>query len=629
MFNEADERAFRRTPSSAGNQKTWTFSTWIKRTQASADYSLLNVTNSKEVQILLHNSPTGSIEVFFYNGSATDADIVTAGGLEDMSNWHNIVVAVDTRSNGNGGPSSADDRIIIYVDGVRQTLSGTPDNPSDDYDTLVNSITQHDIGQKPNGADDFQGYLAETVLIDGTQLTASSFGQVDTSTNRWVPKDVSGLTFGTNGFYLKYENSPTNIAAGETGLKSDDLDVGAVSLLTDGTQYGSFHGGTNLVYQNSNVTTKSWWGVDFGSGVTKTIKSAALFGNIPGDGSAAGFIFTSGAVTWTLFGSNSAQATDDNDLSSLTSLGTADVADGVTKGAAVTIDAASNTTAFRFFYVQMNTTLSTRRLLGEIQLYETAGGGITNDSSGQNNDFVAFGAWAATDQFVDTPSKNFTTFDPGYSGGGSNVWSEGNTKVKGTDGTNSDSSTTTFGMTGKVVFQFQINTTVSGGYPQVGFITSQTGFSAINAASGSIELGTASVPGSFAYTDTGTFKVPGGTESITFSPTTSLQALDADDVIRFEVDTSTGTMRAYFQNEGSGSFSEITGARVDNFSFDPSFGIRPAVSNFNNSIVTLQTGGQTTLASVTTDYKEINQDNLDDTASKLTALAWIKNRDAS
>jgi hypothetical protein len=184
MFNEADERSFRRTPSSAGNQKTWTFSTWMKRTQANADYSLLNITNSKEVQILLHNSPTGSIEVFFYNGSATDADIVTAGGFEDMSNWHNIVVAVDTRSNGNGGPASANDRIIIYVDGVRQTLS-TSDNPSDDYDTLLNTATEHTIGQKPNGADDLQGYLADTVLIDGSQLTASSFGQVDTSTNRW------------------------------------------------------------------------------------------------------------------------------------------------------------------------------------------------------------------------------------------------------------------------------------------------------------------------------------------------------------------------------------------------------------------------------------------------------------
>ena len=72
-----------------------------------------------------------------------------------------------------------------------------------------------------------------------------------------------------------------------------------------------------------------------------------------------------------------------------------------------------------------------------------------------------------------------------------------------------------------------------------------------------------------------------------------------------------------------------TGARVDSFSFDPSFGIRPAVSNCNNSIVTLQSGGQTTLASVPTDFNELNQDNLDDTASKITAWAWIKNRDAT
>ena len=49
--------------------------------------------------------------------------------------------------------------------------------------------------------------MAETVFIDGTALAASSFGQTDTSTNRWIPKAVSGLTFGTEGYYLNFSDS--------------------------------------------------------------------------------------------------------------------------------------------------------------------------------------------------------------------------------------------------------------------------------------------------------------------------------------------------------------------------------------------------------------------------------------
>ena len=622
MFNEADERSFRRTPSSAGNQKTWTFSTWMKRTQANADYSLLNVTNSKEVQILLHNSPTGSIQVFFYNGSATDADIVTAGGFEDMSNWHNIVVAVDTRSNGNGGPASANDRIIIYVDGVRQTLS-TSDNPSDDYDTLLNTATEHTIGQKPNGADDLQGYLADTVLIDGSQLTASSFGQVDTSTNRWVPKDVSGLTFGTNGFYLKYENSPTNIAASETGLKSDDLDVGAVSLLTDGTQYGSWNAGSNLVYQNANSTTKSWWGVDFGSGVTKTIKSATLFGNQTGDGSSAGFTSVSGAVTWTLFGSNSAQATSDNDLSSLTSLGTASVADGITKGAAVTIDASSNTTAFRYFYVQMNTTASLRRLLGEIQLYETAGGGITNDSSGQNNDLVAAGAWTSSDQFIDTPSQNFDNL--GGASSGSPTISEGNTLA-------------TIAAGGK---QIRSNFNLSSGKWYVEVDVQATNNSASMGLVPSRSATWANGPGRDANGGI-SYETDGDVYSDNVQDATAEASFAAGDVIQMAIDMNVkkvwfGKNNTFGGNPsaGTGGYSLPASILSDGaalITLGGYSGSQAATMQINYGQFLVFDGGSTTNGfkyTPPTDFNAVNQDNLDDTEDKLTAWAWIKNRDAT
>ena len=393
--------------------------------------------------------------------------------------WSHCLLHLDTDN------STAADRMKLWIDAVPvinlQTGSSAYTNLPQGSDlnifrdTLDLFVGHLSPGSTYASVYNFNSYLAEYHLIDGSLQSLTNFGEIDTSTNRWVPKDYKTNvgTYGNRGFYLKFDGTP-----------------GA----STGSNMGKDSSGNGL-----NLTE------EFGSGGS---------------------------------------------------------------------------------------------------------------------------AWTTTDKFVDTPSKNFTTFDSGYAGGGSNVFSEGNTKVKGTDGSLSDTATTTFGMTGKVVFQFKMNT-VGGGYPQPGFITSQAGLEDVNVSSGSVELGTSNCAGSFGYNAGGSFKIPNSTTSTTFSSLSAGQALDADDVIRFEVDTDAGTVRVYFQDEGTGSFTEITGARVDNFNFDPSFGVRPAVSNYNNSEATLQTGGQTTLSSVSTDFLEINQDNLDDTASKLTAWAWIKNRDAS
>jgi hypothetical protein len=438
-----------------------------------------------------------------------------------------------------------------------------------------------------------------------------------------VPKDVSGLTFGTNGFYLKYENSPTNIAASETGLKSDDLDVGAVSLLTDGTQYGSWNAGSNLVYQNANSTTKSWWGVDFGSGVTKTIKSATLFGNQTGDGSSAGFTSVSGAVTWTLFGSNSAQATSDNDLSSLTSLGTASVADGITKGAAVTIDASSNTTAFRYFYVQMNTTASLRRLLGEIQLYETAGGGITNDSSGQNNDLVAAGAWVAGDQFVDTPSANFDNL--GGASSGSPTISEGNTLA-------------TIAAGGK---QIRSNFNLSSGKWYVEVDVQATNNSASMGLVPSRSATWANGPGRDANGGI-SYETDGDVYSDNVQDATAEASFAAGDVIQMAIDMNVkkvwfGKNNTFGGNPsaGTGGYSLPASILSDGaalITLGGYSGSQAATMQINYGQFLVFDGGSTTNGfkyTPPTDFNAVNQDNLDDTEDKLTAWAWIKNRDAT
>ena len=57
----------------------------------------------------------------------------------------------------------------------------------------------------------FDGYMAEIVSIDGQALDPTSFGEFDEdSPTIWKPIDVSGLTFGTNGFYLEFDRDSSS-----------------------------------------------------------------------------------------------------------------------------------------------------------------------------------------------------------------------------------------------------------------------------------------------------------------------------------------------------------------------------------------------------------------------------------
>jgi hypothetical protein len=61
--------------------------------------------------------------------------------------------------------------------------------------------------------------MSEVVMIDGSALAPTSFGESDSDSAIWKPKSVSGLTFGDNGFYLQFKGSGTS--ANSSGLGAD------------------------------------------------------------------------------------------------------------------------------------------------------------------------------------------------------------------------------------------------------------------------------------------------------------------------------------------------------------------------------------------------------------------------
>jgi len=104
----------------------------------------------------------------------------------------------------------------LYVNGSQITSFSTNTNSlTSNQDLPVNvSTATIGVGANANGTAELDGYLADVNYIDGTALTPSSFGE--TKSGVWIPKDTSGLTFGTNGFRLEFKQTGTGTASSST-----------------------------------------------------------------------------------------------------------------------------------------------------------------------------------------------------------------------------------------------------------------------------------------------------------------------------------------------------------------------------------------------------------------------------
>ena len=218
-FNSGSSDSLNRS-ASAGNRKTFTISSWIK--PSTTGYGVFFSGKSASTSYANVQFPNGSSKLQFTEYQNGDTiNLETNRLFRDISAWWHVVIAVDTTQ------GTASNRIKLYLNGVQETSFATETYPSQNADTVFNSSSStHRIGCN-NDADGgfFNGYIAETVLIDGSQLAPDQFGEFDSDSGIWKPIDVSGLTFGTNGFYLDFENSGAlgNDAAGSNNFTVNNL----------------------------------------------------------------------------------------------------------------------------------------------------------------------------------------------------------------------------------------------------------------------------------------------------------------------------------------------------------------------------------------------------------------------
>ena len=192
-FEDGDNPYLSKTLSGYGGT-IFTFSCWVKLGNLSINRCLLQgyADGSNFAQILLYSqnyigmysATSGTARLFAY----------TQALQRDPTAWYNIVV----KFNGTSGS----EEFKIYVNGENQTL--TTSTSLSAHQSNIGKNNAHYVGNNFNQSLDMDGYMAEVNFIDGTALDADSFGQ--TKSGVWIPKDTSGLTFGTNGFRLQFQD---------------------------------------------------------------------------------------------------------------------------------------------------------------------------------------------------------------------------------------------------------------------------------------------------------------------------------------------------------------------------------------------------------------------------------------
>ena len=222
-FRSSASAYLSRTPASATNQTTWTWSAWVKRGKLGSVYqSIFNVgeffNSGSGATYATGISFSNNDNIVAYWASSVSPVATSAAVFRDPSAWYHIVVRAGSNL------------LTVYVNNQQVISTSISGNGA------VNNNILHYIGSN-NNPNYFDGYLAEVNFIDGQTLTPSSFGAYDTN-GVWQPKKYTG-TYGTNGFYLPFSNttSTTTLVQDSSG-NGNNWTPNNISL-TAGTTYDS------------------------------------------------------------------------------------------------------------------------------------------------------------------------------------------------------------------------------------------------------------------------------------------------------------------------------------------------------------------------------------------------------
>ena len=283
-FNDDDAAHLHWTPgSAASDSQKLTVSVWAKRGNLGTNV----VAGPNSLSSMVGAAASGIFIGFMRVASGSVVDGmrcgVTAGyqlfntnrAFSDPGAWYHVVWQVDTTQ------STALTRFTLWVNGVQQTaFIDTYDAPGSGGSLTkwaVQSIKQS-VGTGGTGQGDlFDGYLAEVILIDGTAYSASDFGETNSTTGQWVPKDPSksNLTFGNNGYWLDFADSSdlgNDVSGNDNDFTSSGLVAADQMPDTPTNNYATW----NPLQKNTSITLSDGNLTGVGTGAQTTLAASTM-----------------------------------------------------------------------------------------------------------------------------------------------------------------------------------------------------------------------------------------------------------------------------------------------------------------------------------------------------------------
>ena len=183
------------------NRTKSTISFWIKRGTLGADQKIFSFVHGG-AEYLMKFKSNDQINIYSYNGSSYVGRIETNRKFRDPFAWYHFHIQVDTTD------ATAENRFRFYVNGEQVTSLLNSNTPSQNDNFELSTSNHHlYIGSQSDGGDAFAGSFAHFNYTDGYSYAPTVFGETDSSTGEWKINTSPSVTYGTNGFFLKFENS--------------------------------------------------------------------------------------------------------------------------------------------------------------------------------------------------------------------------------------------------------------------------------------------------------------------------------------------------------------------------------------------------------------------------------------
>jgi len=171
-----------------GNRRVHTVSMWMKRTVMDTERHFFSARNASSTPYNdFRFEASDKLNCYYYSGTWNSTSwryYNSHQKYRDSNGWYHFVLAF------NSTLSTASERVKIYINGERVTSFDTAEHPQQNHENSIcgNGYTHAIAGLGNVASQNWDGNLAECILVDGAELEPTDFAFTDGLTGHWKPK---------------------------------------------------------------------------------------------------------------------------------------------------------------------------------------------------------------------------------------------------------------------------------------------------------------------------------------------------------------------------------------------------------------------------------------------------------